>query len=381
MTVSTFIDWIDVAQRHDGIDLPVVADGVRVRGESFEEVTDANGRKWCVLTPHAEGTRYTMQRKQSRGSFDTSLVCRCDGSKVELSGNVGRYNRPDNVWNYDLADTLQKASEYVRDEYGLPAFTAGECRLKSSLSKHDYDLGLWNEWTGATLRELHVTRNYYVGSESLAQEAMRYMGEQRAARLAKGKYGDETIVFGKQHGKLHKRLVVYRKAQEMLAHAKGEDAKKRVKASQEYQMARDLGLIRIEGKWGRDFLRDNGLRFVGDASMAKVISIFERESGFLLDVSGDRAARVVSEMPAKVRSSALHWIRGDDLRQVLSRATYFRHVKALREFGIDATEPRQKQEGAADQLQRLLDGLPQFELRELPAPDWYGLPEIQRRAA
>nr|CAA47172.1 unnamed protein product [Pseudomonas sp.] len=372
---------MDIAQRHDGVDLPIVSDGVRVVGESFEEMTDATGRKWCVLTPHADGTRYTVRRKQSRGSFDTSLVCRCDGQKVELSGNVGRYNRADNVWNYDLAETLQKASDYVAQEYGLPGFTAGECRVKPSLSKHDYDLGLWSEWTGAVFRELHVTRNYYVGSEALACEAMRYMGEQRASRVAKGKYGDETIVFGKQHGKLHKRLVVYRKAQEMLAHAKGDEAKKRVKASEEYQFARDMGLIRIECKWGRDFLRDNGLRFVGDANMAKVISIFERESGFLLNVSADRAARVVSEMPSKIRSSALHWIRGDDLRVLLPRATYFRHVKALREFGIDATEPRSKQEGAAETLQRLLDDLPQFELRELPAPDWYGLPDLSRRAA
>lgn len=380
MTSSTFIDWIDIAQRHDGADLPIVSDGVRVRGESFEEMKDATGRNWCVLTPHKDGTRYTIQRKQTRGSHDTSLVCRCDGAKVELSGNVGRYHRPDNVWNYQLDDTFAKANEYLAAEHGLPPFTPGECRVKESVSKHDFDLGLLTEWSGAVLRELHVTRNYYVGSEALAREAMRYMGEQRAARVAKGKYGDETLIFGKQHGKLHKRLVVYRKAQEMLAHARGDEARARVKASAEYQMARDLGLIRIECKWGRDFLRDNGVRFMGDATMAKVISLFEAQSGFLLNVSADRAARVVSEMPTKIRSSALHWIRGDDLRNLLPRSTYFRHIKALREYGIDASEPRDKQAGAADQLQKLLDGLPQFELRELPAPEWYGLPEIRRAA-
>ena len=84
----------------------------------------------------------------------------------------------------------------------------------------------------------------------------------------------------------------------------------------------------------------------------------------------------------KLRAAALLWIRGDDLRDVFSRATYFRHVKALRDYGIDASEPRdQKGEGSVDQLQRLLDGLPDFELRALPAPDWYGLPEIGKKAA
>lgn len=377
---AVFVDWLQIAQRHQGVDLPIVSDGVRVVGQSFEEITDGNGRKWCVLTPHADGVRYTVPRLQKRGSHDTSLLIRCDGQTVELSGNVGRYERPDNVWNYDLDDTVSKASDLVERD-GLPRFSAGECRAKASLSKHDYDLGLWSEWTGAIFREMHVTKNCYVGSDALSVECLRYMTGHRAARLAKGVFGDETVVFGKRTGKLHKRLVVYRKASEMLAHAKGEDAKKRVKESPEYQMARDMGLIRIECKWGRDFLRDNGLRFMGDASMAKVISLFERETAFLMDAKADRAARVVAEMPAKLRAAALLWIRGDDLRQVFSRATYFRHVKALRDYGIDASEPRgERVEGSVDQLQRLLDGLPQFELRELAAPEWYGLPDVRRAA-
>jgi hypothetical protein len=114
--------------------------------------------------------------------------------------------------------------------------------------------------------------------------------------------------------------------------------------------------------------------------MGKVISLFEAETGFLRDCDPDRAVRVVSEMPAKLRAAALLWIDGRDLREVFSRSTYFRHVKALRDYGIDASESRDKSPRSDVELQRLLDGLPQFELRELPAPDWYGLPEIRRAA-
>lgn len=378
---STFVDWIQLSQAHGGDDLPIVSDGVRVKGEKFEEFTDDKGVKWVVMTPHQDGVTYVVPSLQKRGSHDTSLRVRCDGSRVDVSGNVGRFERPDNVWNYGIDDTIAKASDFV-ESLGLPRFSAGECRVKPSLSKHDYDLGLFTEWTGAVIRELHVTRNYYVGNEKLAVEAMRYFNGFRAARIAKGVYGDETIVFGAKGGKLHKRLVIYRKAAEMVAHAKGDEAKKRVKASPEYQMAKDMGLIRVECKWGRDFLRDQGLRFVGDADMGKIVSLFERETDFLRNVSADRAARVVSDMPMKLRAAALLWIRGDDLRDVFSRATYFRHVKALRDYGIDASEPRdQKGEGSVDHLQRLLDGLPDFELRALPPPDWYGLPEIVKKAA
>ncbi len=381
--MSVFIDWLSFAQRHavDDIDLPIVSDGVRVRGKSFEMMETTDGRKWCVLTPDGDNVTYQVPRLQRRGSHDTSLLVRCDGRNVELSGNVGRFDRPDNVWNYDIVDTIDKASDIVQ-AHDLPRFTPGECRAKASVSKHDHDLGLWTEWTGAVLRELHVTENMAAGNDKLSIEVMRYFTGLRAARLSKGVYGTQTVVFGKRSGKLHKRIVVYRKAQEMLDHAKGDEAKKRVKSSQEYQFARDLGLVRIECKWGKDFLRDNALRFIGDANMAKIISLFRAETRFLHDVTPDRAARIVSEMPTKVRSAALHWIRGDDLRELYSRATYFRHVKALRDYGIDASEPRPiKSDGSVDQLQTLLDGLPSFTLQPLQAPEWYGLPDVSRRAA
>jgi hypothetical protein len=380
MMSSTFIDWIQLSQYHTGAELPIVSDGVRVSGQAFEELEDGKGRKWYVITPKEEGITYQVPSCHKRGSHDTSLRVRCDGSRVDLSGNVGRFDRPDNVWNYDLDDTIAKSNQFL-DAHGLPPFTPGECRQKSSVSEHDFKLGLLNEWTGAVIRELHVTRNYYAGSEKLAQEVMVYFRGLRAARVAKGVFGDETIVFGKKGGKLHKRIVIYRKAAEMLAHAKGEEAKKRVRDSAEYQMARDLGLIRIECKWGRDFLRDNALRYLGDATMGKIISLFEAETGFLHNVTPDRAARIVADMPTKVRSAALHWIRGDDLRDLYPRATFYRHVKALRDYGIDASEPRDmKQDGSVDQLQRLLDGLPRFQLRELPPPEWYGLPDVRRAA-
>jgi hypothetical protein len=236
-------------------------------------------------------------------------------------------------------------------------------------------------WSGAHFQELHVTRNLSAGNEAISKEAMRFMNGRRGARLAKGIYGDETLIFGKQHGKLHKRVVVYRKAAEMLAHAKGEEAKKAIKASQEYQFAQDVGLIRVECKWGRDFLRDNNIRYLGDTTMGKLISIFERETDFLLNADPARVARIVDEMPTKIRSAALHWIRGDDLRQLYSRATFFRHVKTLRDYGIDASEPRKVAGPTSEEaLQKLLDGLPSFELRPLAVPDWYGLPEVRKAA-
>ncbi len=359
---------------------------MRAKAEKAEFL-DVDGVKYLVLSNDKDKAAlgYSLTSLQHCGSHDTKVITRCDGQMVSLSGNVGRLDRPDNVFNYGLDDTLIKASNVVQ-QYGLPAFSAGDCIPKATLSQHDQTFGLLVNYTGAYLRELHVTSNFFAGNEAIAKEVMRYMGGLRSARLAKGMYGDETIVFGhlaRKGKRMHKALVVYRKAAEMLAHAKGDIAKKLVRKSPEYQLAHETGLIRVECKWGNDFLRDNAIRFIGEANMPKVISIFQRETDFLLNASPDRAARLVSEMPVKVRSAALHWIRGDDLRQLMSRATYFRMVKALRDYGIDASEPRHTtgQLTSEDVLQSMLDSLPKYELHPLTCPSWYGLPEVQRVAA
>ncbi len=395
MNQTTFLDWVDLRQTFtpgpDGNELPIVGGGVVASGAKCEEV-EIDGQRFMVLTP-GEKDGYSVKRLHARGSYDTSLLLRCNGLSVEMSGNVGRWERPDNIWNYDMAGSITRASQIAK-AYGLPAFTPGECFERQTISEHDQERGVnpW-VWSGAHFQEMHVTRNFYAGNEAMAVEAMRYMGGLRAARVAKGRFGDETLIFGKQHGKLHKRIVVYRKAAEMLAHAKGDEAKKVIKDSQEYQFARDMGLVRIECKWGRDFLRENNLRFLGDhcenkdgilgePTMGKVIRIFEKETDFLLNIEPDRAARLVSDMPIKVRMAALSWIRGDDLRQLMSRATFYRTVKALRDYGIDAAEPRnvEGRPNCEEALQRMLDALPSFQLKELPAPEWYGLPDLQEAA-
>lgn len=391
MESPVFIDWLNVVQRYSAFnleemglaDLPIVGDGVTMKVESFDEF-DVDGEKFYCVKP-GDKFRYSVPSRTVEGSFSTKNRVRCDGSTVSLSGNPGRNNRPDNVFNYGIDDTFNKASEIVVAQ-GLPAFTPGRCLSKLSLSERDRDLGLWTEWTGAVIRELHATQNMSAGNEALAKEYMLYAASLRAARIAKGVYGDETIIYGslaKKGKPLHKALVIYRKAEEMLAHAKGEDAKKVVKKSQEYEFARDTGLVRFECKWGAHFLRDNRLRFMGEATMAKIISIFERETSFLLNASPDRAVRLVSDMPRKYRLAALAWIRGDDLQSLLSRATYFRTVKGLRDYGMDVSERRNgatEQSEAEKDLQTMLDGLPQFNIRPLYVPEWYGLPEVRRAA-
>lgn len=170
-----FIDFIRIQQTHavgymaDGSyreRLPVVEDGIVYkfqRDETGEFPHDEDGNPIPVYE--------SVSRRFITGSYDSLYVIRCDGAKVEFEGNVGRFCRPDNLFNLDFDATIQKVNEILAT-YGLPPFSAGEPYEKSQPSAHDIKHGLLIDWTGATVSEVHITQNFITGSAGNAQAAM-----------------------------------------------------------------------------------------------------------------------------------------------------------------------------------------------------------------
>lgn len=391
-----FVDWADIRQDHGythvcrqtGTPYPGHPEFVGgVRATAKEIVTQSEDGKVFYLLAAGKDDRHGFKTLPGRreGSFSTSVLMHSDGRSVRISGNIGRLDRPDNLWNYGWEDTFTLASVEARQK-GLPGFTHGEQVLRDSISEDDRRKGVspW-KWTGAAVNELHVTRNWYAGSDALAVEIMRDMQGRRLARVSKSAFGNESVSFGmpnKKGQRLHRGVVAYRKGPEMLAHAKGDDNKARIKESPEYQMAMDLGLVRVEMKCGALFLRGHNLRYTGDITMAKLIALYNRETAPLLLARPDNTVRLVADMPGKLRMSALSWIDGRDLRALLSPSTFKRHRKALLEYGLDVSEARRVdgRPNAEEALQRMLDALPQHSLQPLSAPEWYGLPEVRHAA-
>lgn len=391
-----FVDWIDLRQNHAYTHAmrqtgtlyaghPEFIGGVRASGDEVLAQSE-DGKVYYLLTSKVDSKRgFKTLPGRREGSFSTSVLLHSDGNNCRISGNVGRLDRPDNMWNYGFADTVTLCNIQAR-AHGLPEFITGAQVLRETISEDDRRKGVspW-KWTGAAVNELHVTRNWYAGNDPLAIEIMRDMQGRRLARVSKSAFGNESISFGmpsKKGQRLHRGVVVYRKGPEMLAHAKGDEAKARIKASPEYQLAMDTGLVRIECKFGALFLRGQNLRYLGDIEMSKLIALYNRETAPLLLARPDNSIRLVSAMPSKLRMSALAWIDGRDLRGLMSPATFKRHRKALLEYGLDVSEPRRVdgRPNAEEALQRMLDALPQHSLQPMTAPDWYGLPEIRRAA-
>lgn len=353
-TAPVFIDWIDIYQDWNmRDDLPVVGDGYRLKTD-----IDMDQLKTSAIS----SLRHV-------GSHSTSVSVRSDGHYVHVKGNVGRLGRTDNVFNLDWPSTFAAAGELAQS-YGLPAFTTGDHYLRPVKTERDARLGLFDAWTGARLSELHLTRNYSAGSDGMANQAMKHFFTQRAARLSKSRLGATTVVYG-SHAKGGRQVQVYLKAEEMLAHAKGDKAKEVVRQSQIYQWARDVGLLRVECKLRRMALRDVGMNYAGGVSMAKIISLFEKHTQFLSDASPDRICRLADQLPRKLRLVALAWLRGDDVGGSMSRATFYRYARQMRDYGMDITEPRGVSDNVEQQLQSMLDALPRFSLVPLHEPEWY----------
>lgn len=321
-----FVDWITIKQRHTvEVPLPEVHEGLIATSADYYE---------CPITGDIllQKPKYScLKRKTHAGSFDTSIQVRSDGREVFLSGNVGRWGRPDNVFNLGFDETIAKANGLL-SEFGLPAFHAGQKQDVLCPTKSDARLGRTSVWTGATVSNLHITENYLTGSPENARAFIAWLRSQSVARVKQGRAGADSVQFGSKSGR--KLLKGYIKAGEMLAHAAD---KKRLLSDPVFIWARDNGMVRVELEAHRKMLIDEGMRFLGDITMGKVVKLFNKHTEVLHRVNDDFSTgrADLSHLPHKLRLIALAHFKGEDTTALCSRATWFRHAKALRGFGID----------------------------------------------
>ncbi|PMW84248.1 DNA replication protein, partial [Pseudomonas sp. GW460-E13] len=77
----------------------------------------------------------TTKRVEFKGSHETTVNVKCDGHRVEFSGNVSRFCRPDNLFGFDLWECLGRVNS-ILNAYGLPPFTPGK---RIELTRRDGD--------------------------------------------------------------------------------------------------------------------------------------------------------------------------------------------------------------------------------------------------
>lgn len=100
------IDWLTVYQVHPYGSLPVVGKTFKVESE----------------LETGEIVSQVVTGFQHEGSYDTALRVRCDGSKIEVSGNPSAFSRPDNVFGYQSLQECIAVYNKVLEQLGLPIF-------------------------------------------------------------------------------------------------------------------------------------------------------------------------------------------------------------------------------------------------------------------
>lgn len=331
---AIFVDWVSLAQHHPQGGLPVILSGIKAQ---FDKL--GNCRFECGLS------------ESVRGSHDSTVRVLCDGYSVRLSGNPGRFGRPDNLFNHGWMGTIE-ASNRILASLGLPPFTAGDDlpgnNEASCESSNRGNVGI----RGATIQRIDLTCNYSAGSDAQARAVIRWLAGRSVARMKRGFAGDESVWFSNTRHMLK----AYRKGAEMKKH--GGDA-------QAIEWADSTGLVRVEVELKKRLLHDLGLNRLVDVSDDLLAAIFVEQTEVFRRVDMSDEPDIIANIPARYRMTAAAWLSGNDVRGMFSRATLFRHAKALREYGLDILEPRN--------IEQFPTRVRVVDLQPVCCPDWYSM--------
>lgn len=300
-----FIDWLTISQQHDD-ELPGVNSG-------------------CVIAADENGELAwkTVKARKHEGSFETCLMVKCEANRLTVSGNVGRFGRPDNLFGFGLDKCLVILRE-VLAHYGLPPFTSGR-RVEVS-KQRGADVAY--AWTGARISRLDLTANFTTGSPEGAHALLQYLGSQHAGRKTGSVLGQgETVDWGR--GSNRQYWKAYIKYLEMKRHG--------CDRSEIIDYCEQNGIVRFEGTVRSNTLTDIGAAYLGDYergfAMGQLIKLFNERTEVFHRV--ERTTDDLNELPRYLRATARDYLAGMNLAESLSRATFFRHRTALLPYGLD----------------------------------------------
>lgn len=172
--------------------------------------------------------------------------------------------------------------------------------------------------------------------------------------MKRGVAGDESVWWANTRHMFK----AYIKHLEMLKH--GTDH-----SEMAYQWAKAEGLVRVEVEMKKRLLSDLSLNDWGDITQERLEAAYDDQTDVLRSVDRSDEPDILDEIPVRSRAFAAAWLAGQDIRQLCSQATMYRHAKVLREHGIDIMTPRN--------VETFPVKVRTVELRPLTAPDWYDL--------
>jgi hypothetical protein len=352
--LDVFCDWLTCYQDHPDKVLPIINDGcvVRFEPECFSKTLDfATGE----LRPMFDATKaeYTVfRRMEHEGSYETKISVRCDGRRVEISGNVGRFGRPDNLFGCKVLETIDRANQILA-VLGLPPFTHND-----KTAPHARDEG-FHKSHNCVVTRVDLTANFAAGSREAAFRVLNWMSGQGTARNS-GKnlrnYGN-GVTWNEGSKRHYEKL--YFKADEL-----GKYVSDEVK-----HYCEQNGILRYEISLKARELADRGLQsMLGWAHVTKEGTRMENVIyGKFAEVLTRNQVTVteIQDIPGKLGLIARSYLNGENPYESLhaGSSTVRRWRSQLMEYGIDIAQPID--------VTRLTQRVRVIELQPLSAPAWY----------
>ena len=338
MSGHVFCDWLSIYQTHLCA-VPMVNDG------HVFSVDEDGVIKWDVPS-----------KKVHRGSHDTSIRIRSDGHKVSIEGNIGRFNRPDNLFGYTVLECVQLANKLLAD-FGLPSFTDTPPMMAVSKTKEADVIAVA---TGAVITRVDLTRNWHTGSAGNCSQFIRHLQGFKSGRQEPKPYKTTGVSWGE--GSKYWYAKVYDKAGEYYRQ-NGKNSRKYDPVLYEYML--NAGIARHEIELKSRYLRDHDLwRFCQwvDCMEDRVYALFNDV------IDGSAKVDEFLEIPGRAGELAVAWRDGADLKKRLAQNTYYRYRRELLKYNIDIAVPCN--------VARLRSRIEVISLTPAVQPDWYQLPKV-----
>lgn len=340
------IDWLTVRIR---VALPEpIAGGwtLKIRRDGTEE----------FRAPH---------RLSVGGSFESSLAIRAVVvDELELSGNVSKFVQGHNLYGSDdpvavLWAALQRLQPHLGAslaEIGLA--TPADVAARTTISRIDCTFMWLFDTAGDALAFLR-------SAEQTGSIPRRGRGVMRSG----------TVVFGYAAGKSMTRwqIVLYSKGQEITDHPLPGFMMEDVEV-----LTWTNCCVRVEVRFGRHELKEMGLRGL-DAWLPETCPDLWR--AYVAKLSFNEAAHNESadlaKLPDHLRGTYAQWKLGQDLRQTMTKAKFYRHRRLIEGLtGVDiAIPPAPSTTASVVPIKRLLEG------RFVSRPTWADRVDQQLRAA
>lgn len=296
----------------------VCCDWMSFRHEYAEPVEAHDSGRILKISPEGEIEYESQTWEQIKcPSSDTSLRVRCDGRTLRGMGNIGRFQQADNKEGLTVIQCVERWREVLKKlGYNVEGFGTQFIRKVTGGAGQAIDGDSSILQAGTFLTRIDLAGNFQVSDYAALASAMMVRRIGQKLPMA-GKYGP-TWGYDAQRSNWWKAKLYDKTAElEGLRRSKG-----------------GATLARFEVQLGPEFLKRDGLdramKWKGP-EMAQIIYGRFAEPVFRDSTSVTDWA----EIPTKLRSYAVLWRDGVDIRTVLGKSQYYATRSKLMEYGID----------------------------------------------